>query len=121
MKNKFKKLMVDFYYNNSDIATIGWTDRPRQVVLSYATEIIAGKPLIPRPSLPEPHYTAKQIADELGVSANRIGRIAKQHNLKTEEYGKWILDKAKHCDKQVRTFIYNEKGKQKLLEVLNHQ
>lgn len=35
MKNKHKKLMVDLRYNNSDVTTIGWTDRPRQVLFDH--------------------------------------------------------------------------------------
>ncbi|MBB5324682.1 hypothetical protein HNQ34_001780 [Anoxybacillus tepidamans] len=35
MKNKHKKIAVDLRYNSSDVSdvtTIGWTDRPRQVL-----------------------------------------------------------------------------------------
>ncbi|WP_199426267.1 hypothetical protein [Thermaerobacillus caldiproteolyticus] len=35
MKNKYRKLMVDLRYNNSDVTTIGWTDRPRQVLFDH--------------------------------------------------------------------------------------
>lgn len=66
----------------------------------------------------EKTYTATDIAKELGVSANKIGRIANANGLKTEEYGIEVLDKSRHSDKQVPNFRYNEKGKQKIKELI---
>lgn len=63
-------------------------------------------------------YTATQVGEMLGVSANKIGRIATANNLKTEEYGEWFKDKAKYADKEVPSFRYNEKGIEKLRELL---
>jgi len=57
----------------------------------------------------------------LHVSANRIGRIANKYGLKTSEYGKWILDKSPYSSKQVRTFLYNEKGRQRLIDLLEQE
>ena len=44
------------------------------------------------------------------MSANRIGRLANAHGLKTEQYGKFFYDKAKTAEKQVETFRYYEKS-----------
>lgn len=63
-------------------------------------------------------YTATQVGKMIGVSANKIGRIATANNLKTEEYGEWFKDKAKYADKEVPSFRYNEKGIEKLRELL---
>lgn len=63
-------------------------------------------------------YTATQVGKMLGVSANKIGRIATANNIKTEEYGEWFKDKAKYADKEVPSFRYNEKGIEKLRELL---
>ena len=63
-------------------------------------------------------YTATQVGKMFGVSANKIGRIATANNLKTEEYGEWFKDKAKYADKEVPSFRYNEKGIEKLRELL---
>jgi len=30
----------------------------------------------------------------------------------------WVLDKAKHCDKQVRTFLYNVRGREAVIEAV---
>jgi len=80
-------------------------------------EQITGKPIEYRPRV-EKTYTATEIAEELGVSANKIGRIAKTHGLKTAEYGIMVLDKARGHDKQVENFRYNEKGRQRLKELI---
>lgn len=63
-------------------------------------------------------YTAAEVGAMLGVSANKIGRIANANNLKTEEYGEWFKDKAKNADKEVPSFRYNDKGVKKLKELL---
>lgn len=65
----------------------------------------------------ETTYTATDIGKELGVSANKVGRIANANGLKTEEYGIEVLDKSRHSNKQVPSFRYNEKGKRKLKEL----
>ena len=63
-------------------------------------------------------YTAAEVGAMLGVSANKIGRIANANGLKTEEYGEWFKDKAKNADKEVPSFRYNDKGIEKLRELL---
>lgn len=63
-------------------------------------------------------YSAGEVGAMLGVSANKIGRLANKHNLKVEEYGEWFKDVAKSADKEVQTFRYNQKGIDKLRELL---
>jgi prophage antirepressor-like protein len=94
------------------------SDESIQLLLSGATEVLVGTPILPKPDVPV-LFTATEIAEEMDVSANKIGRLANKHNLKTSEYGKWILDKAKSHDKQVRSFLYNEKGRARLIDLLN--
>ena len=38
--------------------------------------------------------------------------------MKTPEYGIAVLDKSRYSDKQVPNFRYNEKGRQKLIELV---
>lgn len=70
-----------------------------------------------RPQI-EKTYSATDIAQEIGCSANLIGKTANENNLKTDEYGVTVLDKAKGHGKQVPTFRYNERGRQRLKELL---
>lgn len=66
----------------------------------------------------EKTYTATELGQMLGVSANMIGRIAKEHGLKTEQYGITVLDRGRNSDKQVPCFRYNEAGKQRIAELI---
>lgn len=91
-----------------------------QLLLAGVTELLMGKALLPKPQI-DIHFTATEVAEELGVSANKVGRIANKLNLKTSEYGKWVLDKAAHSDKQVRSFLYNEKGRAAIVGALNRE
>lgn len=51
-------------------------------------------------------YSASEIGKILGVSANKIGKLANEFNLKTEQYGKYFYDKSKYSSKEVETFRY---------------
>lgn len=66
----------------------------------------------------EKTYTATELGQMFGVSANMIGRIAKEHGLKTEQYGITVLDRGRNSDKQVPCFRYNEAGKQRIAELI---
>jgi len=82
-----------------------------------ALEALTGNPIAYRPEIGKT-YSATDIAKEAGVSANRIGKLANAHNMKTDEYGIYVLDKSLYSKKQVSTFRYNAKGREKLLELL---
>ncbi len=86
-----------------------------QLLVGQAAQILTGIPLLAKPEISRV-FTATDIAEEAGVSPNKIGRLANALNLKTDEYGIWILDKSRHSPKHVKTFIYNDKGRQRLME-----
>lgn len=88
----------------------------KQILYSKASEIVTGQALLPLPET-EKTYSAAYIAHELGITPNRIGRIANRHNLKTEEYGVYVWDKSPHSAKQVQAFRYNEAGRKRLTEL----
>ena len=89
----------------------------KQILYSYASKIVTGERLLPLPET-ERTYTAGEIAEELGVTANAIGRVANANNLKTEEYGVRVWDKSQYSSKQVQSWRYNQKGKDKLIKLL---
>lgn len=89
----------------------------KQVLYSYASKIVTGQQLVPLP-IAEKTYTAGEIAKELGITANAVGRIANANNLKTEEYGVQVWDKSPYSNKQVQSWQYNENGRKKLIELL---
>lgn len=77
---------------------------------------IVGFNAIPLPVIEQHHYTAAEAGEIIGVSANKIGRTANKHGLKTQEFGKFFIDKSKHSDKQVEAFRYNQAG----IDALRH-
>jgi hypothetical protein len=82
----------------------------KQTAMATAVNTVAGDNILPLPVLTEHYYTASEVGAKFGVSANKVGRIANEHNLKTERYGKFFLDKSRSSTKQVETFRYNEAG-----------
>ena len=89
-----------------------------QVLNAYATKSLSGQFLVPLPAVGERLLSAEEIGAKLGISANMVGRLTNQHHLKTEQYGEWFHDKARHSDKQVPSFRYKECVVDKLREIL---
>ena len=79
-----------------------------QVLQSKATEIITGEPILPLPVVERKTYSATEIGQELGISANKVGKLANINNLKTDEYGVRVWDKSKYSSKEVESFRYYE-------------
>ena len=65
----------------------------------------------------EKTYSATEVGEILGISANKVGRLANANGLKTPEYGRYVADKSKNSDKEVETFRYNETGVKVLQEL----
>lgn len=82
--------------------------RYRQVLQSQATTIISGQPLLPLPEVEERTYSSSEIGEKLGISANKVGKLANEYKLKTEKYGKYFHDKSRHSAKEVESFRYYE-------------
>ena len=100
MSNQFLKL--------ANVETL--SKEYKQVLVSKATEVLVGAPIIPLPEAGEKTYSATEIGKMLGVSKKKIGIISNKYNLKTDEYGKWFHDKSANSKKEVETFRYYEKA-----------
>ena len=77
----------------------------KETILVTASENLLGLDLGYRPQV-QKTYTATQIGEQLGISANKVGKLTNTHNLKTDTYGIRVLDKARGHSKQVETFRY---------------
>ncbi len=84
--------------------------RYSQILDSYITKELYGEHILPLPERTEHYYTAEEAGKILGISANKVGRIANLNHLKNEKYGKWFIDKAKHTNKEIEAFRYNQAG-----------
>ena len=69
----------------------------RQVVQAHATKELTGEYLLPLPYIGEKTYSAQEIGEKLGISANKVGMLANRNHLKTKQYGAWVNDVAKNC------------------------
>lgn len=116
--SNLKDKEIEARYNNSltrkanlylKIATIN-PNLPKeyvQVLQSKAAETLNdGNMVIPLPKAERKTYSAKEIGEQLGISPNKVGRLANENNLKTDEYGIEVWDKSKYSNKEVQTFRY---------------
>ncbi|WP_395301841.1 Rha family transcriptional regulator [Enterobacter mori] len=102
MEVEAMSLALSFMPKLSDVA--------KQTAMARAVNDAAGIELLPLPKVEVHLHSAGDIAEMLGVSPQKIGRLANKHDLKTEQYGMYVWDKAKHSDKQVEAFRYNTEG-----------
>ena len=73
--------------------------------------------LIPAP-ITEQTWSATELAAELDISAQAVGRMATKHNLKVAGFGEWRLTAAQCSSKQIETWVYNAAGRARLLELM---
>lgn len=91
-------------------------DAANQVIVATLVNPLLGVEVVPLPVIEEHYHTAGEVGEILGVSSQKIGRVANSNNLKTDANGKFFLDKLRHSDKQVESFRYNAAG----IEALRH-
>lgn len=91
----------------------------KNILVAKAAEALTGTQLIPLPASSQKMYSATEIADMLGVTAQKIGKISNQYNMKTSEYGEWYRSKSQHSNKEVDTFVYNDKAVKQFQKLLS--
>lgn len=84
----------------------------------YASSVLAGKEVLPLPAVTEKTYTAREVGEVLGISANKVGRIANANGLKAPEYGIEVWDKSPNSPKQVPAWRYNQRAIARLQELI---
>jgi hypothetical protein len=65
--------------------------------------------------------SSADLAQEFGISANKIGRLANAYGLKISNYGEYRLSKSTNGAKQVEQFYYNEAGRREIAMALEHK
>ena len=79
----------------------------KEICNKNAVNVLNGKEIMPMLPTEELTLSAKDVGEKLGITGNMVGRIANQHGLKTEQYGKWYHTTAQNNDKkEVDTFRY---------------
>lgn len=92
----------------------------KSILVSKAAEVLTGTPVLPLPKTEQKTYSAKEISSMFGVSPQKIGKIANEHGLKTDEYGAWYRDKSPYSSKEVDTFRYNDNAVEMFRKLLGN-
>ncbi|WP_318766607.1 ORF6N domain-containing protein [Lactiplantibacillus carotarum] len=84
-----------------------------QSLIADAAKELTGEMTIP--VMEKKEYSAKSVGIRLGITANKVGRIANKIGIKAEqpgqnEYGRWSNSKSKYSDKEVPQWQYFDKG-----------
>jgi hypothetical protein len=91
-----------------------------QVFGLTAIEEVTGKKIDFRPECGK-LYSADDLAKEVGSNRITVGKKATAVGIKTDEFGIRVLSKSEHSPKQVSTFMYNEKGREKVKELFGKE
>lgn len=90
----------------------------KAILMACAANTAAGQLVLPLPKADfGKTYSATDIGRILGISRNKVGRIANEHGLKSDGFGEWYHDVAangKECD----NFRYNDAAVAKFKEIL---
>ena len=75
------------------------------------------------PVMKHKEYSATEIGKLLGITSNKVGRIANEIGIKAEQpgqnkYGRWANSKSQYSDKEVSQWLYFENGFQAIKEHL---
>ena len=89
----------------------------KNILVSKAAEALTGFALIPLPQSEQKMYSATEIGEMFGVSAQKIGRVSNEHDMKTEEYGTYYRTKSQHSCKEVDSFVYNDRAVERFREI----
>ena len=117
VKNKRQELNVEaakILKSMMDYPSFPITDESKAVFAHEIFKLLTGTEYLNMlPEVTEKGYSATEIGNILGVSANKIGRIAISHGIKppegkSNEYGTWRVSKSRYSSHECPTFIYNE-------------
>ena len=90
----------------------------KQILIAQAAEILTGIEFPLPKSEDGKTYSAGEVGKMFGVSAQRIGKLANENGMKTDEFGAWYHSKSRYSDKEVDTFQYNDKAVEKFRELI---
>lgn len=93
----------------------------RERIFAHIATELTGEKFIPE--IQEKEFSAKEVGDELGITANKVGRIANILDLKAEQpgqnqFGRWAMSKSQYSNKEVAQWLYYQAGVNKIAEFL---
>lgn len=89
------------------------SETAKQRMLAESAEMLTGEKILP--IMKNKEYSATDVGEKLGISANMVGKIANRIEIKAEqpgqnEFGRWANNKSQHSSKEVAQWLYFEKG-----------
>lgn len=92
-----------------------------QSMLALAAKELTGEMTIP--VMKRKEYSATEVGEKLGISAQKVGKIANQLGIKAEQpgqnrFGRWANSKSQYSDKEVAQWLYYQAGVNKIAEFL---
>lgn len=95
------------------VATGTASNSARERIFAHIATELTGEKFIPE--IQEKEFSAKEVGDELGITANKVGRIANILDLKAEQpsenrFGRWAMSKSKYSNKEVAQWLYYQAG-----------
>lgn len=95
------------------LADLTDSNSAREQLLAEAAHVLTGKAVIP--FMKKQYYSAGQVGQQLGITANKVGRIANKLNLKAEQpgqnkYGRWSTNKSPYSPKEVAQWLYTSEA-----------
>lgn len=103
------------------VATGTASNSARERIFAHiATELTDEKFI---PEIQKKEFSAKEVGDKFGITANKVGRIANILDLKAEQpgqnqFGRWAMSKSKYSNKEVTQWLYYQAGVNKIAEFL---
>lgn len=84
-----------------------------QSMLALAAKELTGEMTIP--VMKRKEYSATEVGEKLGISSQKVGKIANQLGIKAEQpgqnrFGRWANSKSRYSDKEVAQWLYSEDG-----------
>lgn len=103
------------------VATGTASNSARERIFAHIATELTGEKFIPE--IQEKEFSAKEVGDELGITANKVGRIANILDLKAEQpgqnqFGRWAMSKSQYSNKEVAQWLYYQAGMNKIAEFL---
>ncbi|WP_270254094.1 ORF6N domain-containing protein [Lactobacillus johnsonii] len=85
----------------------------KETLLAKAAEVLTGEMTIP--VMKVKYYSAGEVGKKLGISDQKVGRIANKLGLKAEQpgqnkYGRWANSKSQYSNKEVPQWLYTDEG-----------
>lgn len=95
------------------VATGTASNSARERIFAHIATELTGEKFIPE--IQKKEFSAKEVGDELGITANKVGRIANILNLKAEQpgqnqFGRWAMSKSQYSNKEVAQWLYYQAG-----------